>query len=272
MADRDYEKQEIGGLTSGKKVLLLTLVVCAVVPLIAVALALWLANDLKGVSEGVEEVRPLVWEERGSWQVVPVNPTEIEKRAGHKPPFEGRVRRELPFVIGEGERGEVERLSEAAEQWEGVLDEEVDEIADYSGEVFYGDYLRGRYDGKASSLIQSTNGQKRLGQAFEKAEKVLAVRYEDENGEVVRGQDIGTVRVICAIKRGGVVDEGVKLVFPYEKTDENGYIYLPVYDTVLRLEGSPSPDGSGGAEYDVVRWFEIPGRVGEVKAVVKSRK
>ena len=269
MADRDIEKNEIKGLTSGKKVLLLTLVVCAVVPLVAVAVALWLANDLKGVSEGVDERKPLVWSERGSWQIVRVNPTEIEKREGPKPPFEGRVRRELPFALSEGERDEVGRLSEAAKRWEGTVDAGLDELADYSGEAFYGDYLRGRYRLRDAGMEEYEEDMRK---AFGGAEKVLAVRYVDENGEVLKGQDVGTVRVICAIKRGGVVDEGVELVFPYEKTDKNGYIYLPVYDTVLRLEGSPSPDGSGGVEYDVVRWFEIPGRVGEVKAVVKSRK
>ncbi|QQE11795.1 hypothetical protein JD969_20325 [Planctomycetota bacterium] len=275
-------EHDIEGLKSGKKIFLLTLFVCVVVPLVGVVVALWLSNDLKGVSEeGASDFPPLVWEQHENWQTMKVNPTEIVKKPGHKPPFEGRVRRKLPFALSEQQRREIGVLSSAAERWEQAVDAGLDELADFSGEAFYGDYLRGRYKNQSLRASETAIGwqTKSWNNAFEKAEKALVIRYLDESGEPLISQNIGTVRVICAIKQDGVVDEGVVLVFPYEITDKNGYIYLPVYDTVLRLEGKlPNQEGEAGnlkgmVEYDIGGgvWFEIPGQVGELNAVVKRR-
>ncbi|QDU33738.1 hypothetical protein KS4_17940 [Poriferisphaera corsica] len=262
---------EIQGLKSGKKVFLLTLVICVVVPLLGVVVALYMSNDLKGVSDVDEmKVEPLIWGERGAWEVMKVNPTEIVKKPGHRPPFEGRVRKNLDFEIGADELAVIEEVKGGEGMGIEGAEAELEEVGLGDG-LFYAEYVAGRRLERSGDVEK---GQERLERAFAWTEKVLRIRFKDAAGRPLRGVEVGLVSVICAQKRGGVLNEDVELVFANEKTDEKGYIYLPVYDTVLRFGEFPEQLGAGevikrGWGYE---WFEVPGRVGDVgDAVVVGR-
>ena len=271
---------EIKGLKSGKKVFLLTILICVLVPLVGVVIALGLSGDLKGVSDGSEwKNEPLVWGEQNRWEVMKVNPTEIVQKPGPRPPFEGRVRKNLDFEISPKELAVIEQVKAENARGEnfGAMLDKLEGIS-AAGDMFYINYLAGR---TAERRGEHAQGRERLAKAFAGAEKVLRVRFVDDAGIPQKSQDVGTVRVICVQKRDGIINEDVELIFPNEKTDENGYIYLPVYDSVLRLSQTPQgmkPKlakknvGEAASSESEKIYFEVPGRVGELDEIVVRKQ
>ena len=231
--------------------------------------ALYLSGDLKGVGaevDGEGRESGLVWADRAHWQGMRVNSAEIEEKPGHRPPFEGRVRKKLDFVIPEQDMRIVESVKVGHGQGKSLGEIlaglEGEAGADGGAGMFLGAYLAGK---EAEMRGETGEAAERYGEAYKRAEAVLRLRYVDEDGEPLRGLEVGPIRVICAQKQAGVVDEGVELVFAYEKTDENGYIYLPVYDTVLRFSELPEVVDGGKVSYEreVTGWFEVPGGGGK---------
>ncbi|WP_432800123.1 hypothetical protein [Poriferisphaera sp. WC338] len=268
----ENSQQEVRGLVSGKKVFLLTLLVCVVVPFMGVGVALWYAGGLVGVSAEKTEEVGFAWGSRRSWPALPVKQTKIEYKPGHKPPFEGRVRRNLDFSINADDLAEIKNSSQAVMDFFVSRQDEAAYSTAMNGiekepeqRLFYTDYVQ-------SHLVQLVGNDDELGdrlrkRAFEKAPAAIVLRFVDASGRPVAGETIEPIEIVCAQVSNRVVDQGVRLLYPAEKTDENGYIYLPVYDTVLRFSRRPEIKGVK-VDLGIVRWFEFPGRVGLLEATV----
>ena len=224
---------------SGPKVLLITLGACLLGPLVAV----WLA--LKWAQPSVGEVPPLVWADRATWHVLPVKRAVLH-RDGPAPPFEGRARKSLEFVLDADEEAWIQSWSGQAQS-----SDPVGPMGKSSH--FYASFLAGRYD-----------------ESFALAPKVIKWTFVDAAGQPMRGFTIGSIRSACARMSDGVLDDSLRLVFPRLVTDERGDIYLPVYDTVYAIIALPQPDG-----YQIMcklpPWFEFPGRVGTLPPAVVHR-
>jgi hypothetical protein len=63
----------------------------------------------------------------------------------------------------------------------------------------------------------------------------------------------------------------LQLLYPNLETDAEGYVYLPVYDTVYRATSMTYPDGHG-ARYPSLGWFKAASRIGVLPQVVVTPK
>ena len=221
---------------SGRMVLLWTLVGCVGGTFVAV----WLA--LRWVETTMPPEPALVWTRRADWPSPPVKWIVLE-REGHAPPFEGRPERHLRLRVTEQERAQIDALAEVARTSQPV---ETNDDASH----FYAAYLNGRYD-----------------EAFTLAPKTIKWRFVDPAGEPIPGLAVGAIEIVCAQFRDGVLDDGLRLVFPDLVTDDAGCVYLPVYDTAYRVAVLPSSERFA-FDLDGDRWFEFPGRVGAPPPVV----
>ena len=257
------KRDEIPGLVPGKWALLATLAISLVVfAAVFVSVALW---EKPGPAE---EPGP-VWAQRGDWRMMPAKPTMLQPEPGHKPPFESRRRKDLDFVISPEDAKLIHELSLAA--WALQIDDfdpgavtHIERIATEHPGMFYPTMLL--------ALIQRQRGddaaaEKLFSEAFAAAPGAIRLQYVDDAGEPVAGLALGAIEIVCAQMSDGNLDESCRLVYPYLVTDSDGWVYLPVYETVYRASELPQPPGKT-IDYRMPGWFEFPGRLGEMPAAV----
>ena len=221
---------------SGKKVLLVSVLMCLHGTLAAVVLSLW------WVQSRPRPAAELVWAERAAWPSSRVQWVSLDTD-GHTPPFERRYRTPIRPNLPPPERKFIAMLAQAARESRG-------REAAAGKRHFYSHYLGGQYE-KAIAL----------------APKVLTFRFMDQGGRSVVGLAIGTVEIAFAQWQAGQLDDSLRLVFPDLVTDARGQIYLPVYDSECRATDLPQPPEIQ-IKYPPDYWFTFPGRIGALPSAV----
>ena len=227
------------GLVSGKRVLLVTLLVCVVglLPLVWVTLR-WVESRKTPPS-------PLSWAQRDTWPNPPMHWTVLQKRPGPQPPFSS-VRRNLDFQLPPDDQKTLQTLADLSHHLEQATST-LEQIAADHPDLFYARYLLARQQDD-DALYQ---------EAFALAPAVVKIRFADALDQPMAHLPLGTIQIVCAQLDDRVLDESLVLVYPDLVTDDKGLVYLPIYATPCRTSVLPQPPGYE-AIYDWQGWFEFP--------------
>jgi len=146
---------------------------------------------------------------------------------------------------------------------------ELENMLENRPNFFYAEYLLGYWYSKAGDSDKSREFYNR---AFEHAPLILVQRYQDKNtGNNLSGLLIQEFTIECNRVKNHSLDPSLQLAFRNLITDEQGCIYVPVYDTVFRRYSVSSPKDYI-AEYPVLGWFESRTKGGELPIALVQKK
>ncbi|MHB1034020.1 MAG: hypothetical protein ACYC35_11735 [Pirellulales bacterium] len=203
----------------------------------------------------------------------PIVPTTLEPVGLGK--LFGGGWRNLPFELAPEEDAAVRRCVELARlvrhRVNGVskfesdsVRRELESLVAQRPRLFYAAYLLGLWH-QMRGNPGSSKGY--YNQALEAAPVNLVQRYEFADGRPLQGAGIDEIEIECNRVREHALDPSLKLVFFHLKTDQDGCVRLPVYNTVYRLYTAAYPAGHN-ADYPWLGWFEVEGKIGLMPVVV----
>ncbi len=178
----------------------------------------------------------------------------------------------LPFEISPGEEQVVKRCITILTRWHSMdanrtnkNREELEAVLSENPEFFYCEFLLGMW--------HRDHGDKEIGKelikkACEHAPVILVQKYQDENGEAIAGLEIQNYNIECNRVKKGYLNPDLVVKFRDLVTDEDGCVYVPVYDTVYRLTSASLPEGYN-ISYPKLGWFKSKSKVG-LMPVAKS--
>lgn len=263
-------KPNKSGLVAGKLVLLVMFASAALVPALVWLTLRWVQADL------AIDHPPMSWAHRASWPSPPIKRTTLEqprRSYGYHEP-KGRWR-DSGFQISDGAESDIGRCLAVA----GLADPERDwihspnvrrgleEVAADRPDLFYPPYLLGTWHRRARHEQEADPYYER---AFALAPAVLKQRFVGTCGQPLARFKVGTIEIACDRVIDGELDQTLRLVYPDLVTDEQGWVYLPVYHTVLRLSVLPQLPGLA-VQYGIDGWFEFSGRIGALKPAVITK-
>lgn len=257
------KRREIGGLVSGKRVLLVSLVALSLVPV-----ATW-ATLRKVEADLAINHPPLSWAQRADWPSPPIKRVSLERPRSM---YGGRTSdskwRNLEFNVSPAIAAATHAAHELAFAPEAFASaaarEQLEALAAEHPDYFYPPYLLGTWH-----RIQgdSEAADRYYEQAFALAPAVIKLRYVDPGDRPIADFEIGPAEITCDRVIDGELDQTLKLAFPHLVTDDRGTVYLPVFDAVYRASLLPRPQGYG-TQYRFEGWFEFPGRIGTPKPAI----
>lgn len=256
------EPKEIGGLVSGKKVLLVSLAALSLVPLITWATLRKVEADL------AIDQPPLSWAGRADWPSPPVKRVTLERPRSNYGALSESKWRDLDFAVSpqiESATAALHALAVAPEAFASQRTrEQLEHAAAEQPDFFYPVYLLGtwhRVHGDAATANRYYQ------QAFALAPAVVELRYRDPGDAPAANVELGLAELTCDRVIDGKIDQTLKLAYPRLVTDQRGTVYLPAFHAVYRATILPRPRGYG-TQYHVEGWFQFPGRIGSPKPAV----
>lgn len=256
--------QEIGGLVSGKLVLLVSAIALSLVPLITWATLRKVEADL-AVNQP-----PLSWAERGDWASPPVKRVTLERPTSMYGGRGGESKwRDLDFNVSPA----IETATHTAHQLataggaafaSDATREQLEALAAEHPDFFYPPYLLGTWHRVHGNVAEADRYYE---EAFAEAPAVIKLRYIDPGDAPVTDFALGDAEITCDRVIDGELDQTLKLAYPALTTDEYGTVYLPAFHAVYRATRLPRPEGYG-AQYHLEGWFEFPGRIGTPRAAM----
>jgi len=183
--------------------------------------------------------------------------------------------RNLPFQLEPGEEAAANQCVAVAkrirQRVNGVTEfsreptrTELEEVLAGHPDLFYAKFLLGAWcrmnghDEEADRLHDA---------ALREAPRIIALQYVTADGLPVRGLAIQTLALECNRVQNGSLDPSLELLYPHLTTDSEGYVYLPVYETVYRTDEMAHPAGYDVA-YPSLGWFESRTRIGVLPPVI----
>ncbi len=203
------------------------------------------------------------------WRARAVKKTSLESSFGGW--------RNLPFEVSAAEEAAVKRCRKLLVYWpreandatsKKLLEDirvELEGMVWEMPEFFYGEFLLAMWHREHGDAGES---ERLLKASYEHAPVILVQKYQYEDGEPIEGARIQDFEIECnRVKKGGL-DPSLGLRFRDLATDDDGCIYVPVYDTVYRRYSASLPKGYNIA-YPTLGWFSSRGKVG-LMPVAKS--
>ena len=195
----------------------------------------------------------------------PVQSTSLEQ-TGLMKLVVGGAWRNLPFDIDPAEESDLIACLKLASNVLAMVDGEsrfradgvrqkLESLIAWRPNLFYAEYLLGLWHEMNGHAEPSRHHYAR---ALERAPVTLVQRYELEDGTPLVGALVQSFEIECNRVKGHSLNPELKLRFHNLITDENGCIFLPVYDTVYRRSAASHPNGFD-AEFPRVGWFEASG-------------
>ena len=183
--------------------------------------------------------------------------------------------RNLPFDLEPEEEAAVRDCVEISQRMRsrhnGVVEftkvesrDDLDAILKKHPECFYAKHLLGtwhRINGDQQRATELIN------ESLQQAPVVLSRRYATGDGKPVGKIDVGTIVIECNRVQNGSLDPSLRLAFVAMVTDADGFINVPVYDTVYRLSSWSHPKGYD-AEAKSMGWFKSKVKVGVLPEVM----
>ncbi len=250
---------------SGKLILLGTAIGCVILFFVV-----WLS--IRSVEHHLDTSRQvLVWADRAEWAApMAIETTLVKPNAANAQYTYDKPRyRDPGFEVSLEEEQAVLELANIARSTNFTDRDVWDELYQLEREqtLFYREYLLATwYDRHGDSSSADEHYQA----AFEDVPKVIVIQYLDTAGEPVAGLDVGTIEIGCdrVVDEKTRLDQRLVLVFPLQKTDTAGRVYLPVYDTTYRPVKLPQPKGYDITYQQSEGWFNLPSRAGSLDAKV----
>lgn len=207
----------------------------------------------------------------------PIRPVTLD------PPFFlqifGRSWRDLPFRLSADEEADLKRCDEMPVLYRsssnGVspfLDDSVrsdlEEMVARRPDFFYAEYLLSLWHERHGD---SANADRYRTAAREHAPVVLVQPFVLPDGSPVRNTNVSEMQIECNRVQNGSLNPDLKLTFLNLTTDDEGCVYLPVYDTVYRVYARSHPDGYE-PDFPKLGWFKSPRRFGVLPVVTLRPK
>ena len=129
-------------------------------------------------------------------------------------------------------------------------------------ELFYPRYLLGLWHQHHG---QASEADRLFAEAFERAPAALIRRYTrgGNTDEAATDRAVPTIAVAADQVVDDRLDRSVVLVYPHLRTDAEGFVYLPVYKTILRLADPQARPGFTAVEAKP-QWFTFYGNAGRL--------
>jgi beta-lactamase regulating signal transducer with metallopeptidase domain/ankyrin repeat protein len=189
------------------------------------------------------------------WKTKPIEKTKLTTFFGGW--------RNLPFKISADEELAVKRCRRLFIRWHNMEPDVADNarkeleavLSEWPG-FFYPEFLLGMWH---RDYGDKAVGKEFIKKAYEHAPVILVQKYQDENGEPLSGLRIQTYDIECNKVRKRSLSQ-CNLKFRDLVTDENGCIYVPVYDTVYRIYSTSFPSGYNIA-YPTLGFFKAKSKV-----------
>jgi hypothetical protein len=239
---------------------------------LALAFAIW------GYIALTDKAVPLAWASQRGWKARSVFAITLE--AG---PLRKRILkqqwRDLPFSLSSEEKLDAKKCIYLAKTINATHNgvpifnkdstrEAIEEILRNRPDYFYAEFLLGVWHRNHGGFEKSRDFFER---AFEHAPVVIVQPYQSEHGGPLIGATVQVFGLECNHVKDGYLDPDLQLVYPSLVTDDDGCIYLPVYNTVYRRDRMSHPEGYS-VDYPRLGWFASPGKVGVLPAAVVNRK
>lgn len=250
-------------LRSGKPLILATASLFLLVPLGLVYLIPIVRADLE------QEPQTLLWAERASWEPLPVRGHDLEqglmsqarnnaqyKDYGFRVPAEAELELMDLSRLAFGSPGEPAFESDAARQRIESARAALDDRYDFYPAFLLAKWHEAHGDREAAGL--------QYAEAFEKAEAVIARRYLHRDGSPAAGHDVGRIVLGFDQVEKDTVNTNLRLTYPRLEADEGGWVYLPVFKTVYRLEYGQDLTQPPPLRRD---WFTFPGQFGQLEPI-----
>jgi hypothetical protein len=204
------------------------------------------------------------WARQRGWKAANIKETTLESPWGLGGPW-----RSLPFEIGPDEERNIRECVALARNHLSTLNgvnlfdreetrQALQAVLTRQRDCFYAEYLLGVWRHSHGDAVAARDLFER---AYRHAPAVIVERFETAGGQPVANASLQGFALECNRVKNGSLDPSLKLFYPRLRTDENGCIYLPVYQTVYRTDDTSWPGGYE-AKYPRLGWFQSPARVG----------
>lgn len=189
------------------------------------------------------------------WKVKSIKKTSLESFFGGW--------KNLSFEISAEEEQSVKKCTKLLIKWyspdairSGEIRKELESVLLERPSFFYPEFLLGMWH---RDYGDKQVGRELIKKAYEHAPVILVQKYQDENGEPITGLEIQTYNVECnKVKKGSLSQFDLK--FRDLIADDDGCIYVPVYDTVYRRSATSLPSDYNIA-YPTLGWFKAKSKV-----------
>jgi len=248
------------GLAAAAKIKIAAIVVAAV---LAIGGGVTIIRHHSGV--------PFPWAAERGWKADEIARTTLEGFGGGW--------RNLPFEISKDEEADVKACKWLAQKigagsQDGVssfqgddVRRELEAILARRPNWFYAEFLLGQWYELNGDAV-TAEGCHEL--AWEHAPVVIVQRFRLADGSPLAGANVQLFALECNRVKNGYLNPNLVLSFPGLRTDDDGCIYLPAYDTVFRRESAGTPAGYY-ATFPRLGWFKSPRKVGLLpEATVKD--
>jgi len=228
------------------------------VTLFVLALAFAICRAAEEPSPALKEVRQ--WAKQYGLEAQDIEPTTLETQNGW---------RNLPFTLSKAEEADAKACVKIANSTRsshnGVTEfsmpqvrAQLENLIKTRPDDFYAHWLLALWHRDFGDAIES---KRQLDAAYKNAPAIIVQRYQYADGSPCANKRINSFALECNRVVNGAIDPSLQLSYPNLKTDANGCIYLPVYNTVYRTNDMASPPGYD-AKYPRLGWFQISAKVG----------
>ena len=169
----------------------------------------------------------------------------------------------LSFEISAEEEQSVKRCTTLFVRWYDMeadvaenARKELESVLAERPEFFYAEFLLGMWH---RDYGDKQVGTELIKKAYEHAPVILVQKYQDEDGQPIAGLEIQNYHIECnKVKKGSLSQFDLK--FRDLITDDDGCVYVPVYDTVYRTNGKTLPSDYNIA-YPTLGFFKTRSKV-----------
>ncbi len=229
---------------------------------------------IRSVEQHVHDSRPvLTWADRESWHAPAVIQTTLVKpnAANVQYTYNKPRYRDPGFVISPEEEEAVLACAKLASSPVFTNDTTRRAVLQHarSQNNFYAHYLLATWH-QLNNDPNAADIEYQL--AITNAPKIIAIRYTDAQGNPVPNLKLDRIEIGCdrVTHEGTALNQRLVLIYPHQKTDATGRVYLPVYNTTYRPVYLPQPDGYDVAYTPNEGWFKLPTRLGTIQARVDT--
>lgn len=247
------------GLTiKGGWVVAATLSLFLIIPAIVVVIAL--ATKSEPVAD-----QPFDWAERQTWSRTFYTTYKSLERGMMSSARTNETYKDLGFHIEPDHQLAVMRCTALAKQsppqffndaTRQKLEAEIEALPD----LFYAHFLLATWHQGHNDPFTA---EKHLERAFAAAPAALMQHYVTPEGPSATSTAVPTLAFAADQIINDQLDRSVVLVFPHLTTDDEGFIYLPVYKAILRAEDPALPPGVPDLR-EKYQWFTFVGRIGRL--------
>ena len=209
------------------------------------------------------------WAAEHGWQAQEVTTADLTGSFG--PAW-----RNLPFHVSKEEEADTRACIELARKARSSVNgktlfadlatrQALEEILRRRPEFFYAEFLLSTWHRDFGDPAES---QRLLAAAYEHAPVILVQRFEFADGSPLVGGAVYGFTIECNRVENHYLDQ-IHLEFLNLRTDANGCIYLPVYDTVYRRFSASTPYGYS-VDFPTLGWCQTSRKVGLLPVAIAT--